>query len=283
MAKSFRFLQGHPKPAFFEKVQRGDQRKFFKNRPRIRACLKCPKGFWLKWHYRLFSMRLKTKDCERFWRKKRLKECPNCQVMEIFAWSPKTRIFWKSLKGDQGKFFKNRPESSPDLKGPKALWRKPYYPLISMRLKWKDWKTFWRKQRLQMCQNSQVMAIFARSPKTRIFWKSANGGPREIFKKSPKKTPSLKRPKSTLAQMALFFNYYALKLERPDKIKAQKAAQKGPEWWSYANLWKVTQNLHFQKKCKGETKRSFSKIAQKSSSSLPKTNSTLAQMTLSSN
>ena len=28
-------------------------------------------------------------------------------------------------------------------------------------------------------------------------------------------------------------------------------------------FWKVTQNLHFQKKCKGETKRSFSKIAQK--------------------
>ena len=28
------FLQGHPKPAFSEKVQRGDQAKFFKNRPK---------------------------------------------------------------------------------------------------------------------------------------------------------------------------------------------------------------------------------------------------------
>ena len=44
---------------------------------------------------------------------------------------------------------------------------------------------------------------------------------------------------------------------------AQTAAQKGPEWRGYGNFLKVTQNLHFQKKCKGETKRSFSKIAQK--------------------
>ena len=194
------------KTRIFWKSGKGGPREIFQKSPKKSPRLKGPKGFWQKWHYRLISMRLKTKDCERFWRKKRLKECPNCQVMEIFAWSPKTRIFWKSLKGDQGKFFKNRPESSPHLKGPKALWRKPYYLLISMHLNWKDWKTFWRKQRLQMCLNGQVMAIFARSPKTRIFWKSANGGPREIFQKSPKKMPSLKRPKSTLAQMALFFN-----------------------------------------------------------------------------
>ena len=32
MAKLWQFLQGHPKPAFSEKVQRGDQGKFFKNR-----------------------------------------------------------------------------------------------------------------------------------------------------------------------------------------------------------------------------------------------------------
>ena len=36
-----------------------------------------------------------------------------------------------------------------------------------------------------------------------------------------------------------------------------------PEWTSYGNFRKITQNLHFQKKCKGETERSFSKIAQK--------------------
>ena len=32
MAQLLQFLQGHPKPAFSEKVQKGDQGKFFKNR-----------------------------------------------------------------------------------------------------------------------------------------------------------------------------------------------------------------------------------------------------------
>ena len=160
--------------------------------------------------------------------------------MEIFARSPKTRIFWKSAKGGpreiwqklpkklplferprsensgsksarmaklwqfsqrqpkaafsekvqrghQGKFVKNRLKSSPRLKGPKALWRKWHYPLISMHLNCKDWTRLRRKQRLQKCQNNQVMAIFQRSPKTRIFWNSAKGGPKEISQKSPKK------------------------------------------------------------------------------------------------
>ena len=93
----------------------------------------------------------------------------------------------KEERGDQGKFFKNRPKSSLRLKGKKALWRKLNYTLIKMHLKCKDWRIFWRKQRLQKCPNGQVMAIIASSLKSRIFWKSAKGGPREIFKKSPKK------------------------------------------------------------------------------------------------
>ena len=52
-------------------------------------------------------------------------------------------------------------------------------------------------------------------------------------------------------------------MQRLEKILAQKTAPKVPEWPSYGNFRKVTQNPHFQKKCKGETKRSFSKIAQK--------------------
>ena len=48
-----------------------------------------------------------------------------------------------------------------------------------------------------------------------------------------------------------------------ETILAQTAALKVPEWPSYGNFRKVTQNPHFQKKYKGETKRSFSKIAQK--------------------
>ena len=73
---------------------------------------------------------------------------------------------------------------------------------------------------------SARMAIFARSPKTRIFRKSGNGGPREIFKKSAKKKASLKRLKSTLAQMALCFNSYAVKVQTLEKFWALTAAPK---------------------------------------------------------
>ena len=48
----------------------------------------------------------------------------------------------KVERGDQGKFFKNRPKSSPCLKGQKALWRKWHYPLICTHLKCKDWRRF---------------------------------------------------------------------------------------------------------------------------------------------
>ena len=34
MTKLWQFWQGHPKPAFSEKVQKGDQGKFFKNAPK---------------------------------------------------------------------------------------------------------------------------------------------------------------------------------------------------------------------------------------------------------
>ena len=52
-------------------------------------------------------------------------------------------------------------------------------------------------------------------------------------------------------------------MQRLEKILAQKAAPKVPEWSRYGNFRKVTQNPHFLKKCKGGTKRNFSKIAQK--------------------
>ena len=63
--------------------------------------------------------------------------------------------------------------------------------------------------------------------------------------------------------MALSSNKYAHKLQKLEKILAQKAASKVPEWPSYGNFCKVTQKPHFLKKCKGGTKGNFSKIAQK--------------------
>ena len=58
MAKLWQFLQGHPKPAFSEKVQRGDQGKFFKNHPKSGPPFKNPTALWRKWHYPLISMHL---------------------------------------------------------------------------------------------------------------------------------------------------------------------------------------------------------------------------------
>ena len=100
---------------------------------------------------------------------------------------PKTAFSKKVQWGDQEKIFKNGPKSSPRLKGLKALWGKRQYRLISIHFKGKDWKTFWRKKRLQRV----------------------------------------------------------------------------PEWPSYCNFCKVTQNPHFLKKCIRGNKLNFSKIAQK--------------------
>ena len=169
MATLWQFSQGHLKPSFSDKVQRGDQEKFFKNRLKSSLRLKFSKALWRKYNYPLISMHLKSKDWTRFGRKHGLQNCPNGQVITIFASSLKTRIFLKSAKGGPREIFRNRPKSSPRLKGAKALWRKWHYPLISTHLKTKDWERFLRKQRLKECPNSQVMAIFAWSPKTRIF------------------------------------------------------------------------------------------------------------------
>ena len=167
------------------------------------------------------------------------------QLSHFLEGHPKPAFSEKVQRGDQTKFFKNRLKGYPRWKGPKALWRKWHYPLISMQLKSKDWKRFRRKQRLQRCPNGQVMAIFGRSPKTRMFGKKAKGRPRETFKKSPKKYPSLQRAKSTLAKMSLSCNLYPLILQRLEKILAHKAALRVPQWPSYGNFCKVTHNPHF--------------------------------------
>ena len=103
---------------------------------------------------------------------------------------PKDAFSKKVQRGDQENFLKHRLKSSPRLKGLKALWRKWHYRLISMHLKCKDWTRVGCKQRLQKCPNAQVITVFARALKSRIFLKSAKGGAIEIFQKSPKKMPS---------------------------------------------------------------------------------------------
>ena len=186
MATFLQFLQGHPKPTFSKKVQKGDQEKFLKNHPKSSPRLKGPKALWRKCHYPL-NCSNNAKTQEDFGAKSSSKTARMAKLWQFSQGHPKPAFSKKGQRGDQGKFFKNRLKSSPRLKGPKALWRKRHYPLISMYLNCKDSKRFRRKQRLQNCQSSEVMAIFAGSPKKSISWKSARGGPRAIFQKSPKK------------------------------------------------------------------------------------------------
>ena len=169
MARLWQFSQGHPRPAFSKKGQRGDQGKFFKTRPKRSNRLKNPKALWRKWHYPLICKHLNCKDWRRFRSKQRLQSARMTKLWQFSPGQPKPAFSEKAQGQDQGKFFKNRPKSSPRLKGPKALWRKRHYSLVSMHLKCKDWQRVWRKQRLSKCPNGQVMAILARLSKTRIF------------------------------------------------------------------------------------------------------------------
>ena len=49
-------------PHFSQKVERGDQEKFFKNRSKSSPCLKGPKALCRKLNYTLIKMRLKCKN-----------------------------------------------------------------------------------------------------------------------------------------------------------------------------------------------------------------------------
>ena len=100
---------------------------------------------------------------------------------------PKPAFSVKVQTWDQKKCLKNRPKSSPRLKGPKANWRKWHYPLICTHLKCKHWKTFWREQRLQKCPNGQVMAILSQVIQNPHFLKKCKGGTRGNFSKIAQK------------------------------------------------------------------------------------------------
>ena len=147
MTKLWQFSQRHPRPAFSEKVQRGTRGNFSTIARKVALVWKVQKHSGANNIILYLVCTWSAKTGKDFGAKKRLQKGPNGQVMAIQASSPKTRIFWKVQRSDQRKFFKNRPKSSPRLKGPKAHWRKWHYPLISMHLKCKDWKRFRRKQR----------------------------------------------------------------------------------------------------------------------------------------
>ena len=158
--------QGHPKPAFSEKVQREDKGKFFKNHRKRSPRLK---GANAQAQIALSSNQyaLKVQRLEKILgAKSGSKSARMANFWQFSKGHPKPAFSENVQSGDQDKFLKDRPKSSPRLK---ALWRKWEYSLISMHLKCKDWRRLWNKKAAQKFNNCIVMAIFARSPKTRIF------------------------------------------------------------------------------------------------------------------
>ena len=147
MAKLWQFLQSHPKPAFSFKMQRGEQGKFLKNRPKSSPRFKGPKAHWCKWYYPLICTRFKCKQWH-FNANSGSKSARMARLWQFSRGHSKPAFSEKVQRGDQGKFFKNRPKRKPRLKGRKALLRKRYYPRITMHLKGKDARRFRRKQRL---------------------------------------------------------------------------------------------------------------------------------------
>ena len=168
MAKLWQFSEGHPKPAFSEKKQTGDQEKLLKNRPKSTTRFKGQRKLWRNVIILHFVSTYTPKTGEDFGAQGGSKSARRAKLWQFLPGHPKPAFSVKVQRGDQGNFFKNRPKSSPRLKGPKAHWCKWHYPLFCTQSKCKHWKTFWRKQWLQKCQNGQVIAIFARSFKTRI-------------------------------------------------------------------------------------------------------------------
>ena len=92
MTKLFQFLQGHQKPAFSEKVRRGDQGKFLKNHPNSSPRLKTLKAL-AQMALSSNLNALKVEKLKKILAQSAAQKFPNGQVMVLFARSPKTRIF----------------------------------------------------------------------------------------------------------------------------------------------------------------------------------------------
>ena len=107
MAKLWQLLQGHTKPAFSEKLHRGDQAKFLKNRANSSPRLKGPKALWRKWHYPVISVFLKCRDWARFWRLKAAERVPELPSYRNLCMVTQNPHFLKKFKGGtKGNFSK---------------------------------------------------------------------------------------------------------------------------------------------------------------------------------
>ena len=100
MVKLWQFRQGHPKPACSEKVQRGNQGKSFKNRPKSSLRLKGPKALWRKWHYPLFFLLFKVQTMENIFAQTAAPEVPEWPSYGNFREVIQNPNFLKKCKGE---------------------------------------------------------------------------------------------------------------------------------------------------------------------------------------
>ena len=77
------------KPAFSEKVQRGDQGKFFKNHPKSGPPFKNPTALWRKWHYPLIRCTYSAKDGKDFGAKSGSKRARMAKLWQFRQGHPK--------------------------------------------------------------------------------------------------------------------------------------------------------------------------------------------------
>ena len=105
MAKLWQFLQGHPKPAFSKKVQKRDQEKFFKNRPKSSPRLKSPKALWRKWHSTLISIHLNCKDWKKIFAQKTASKVSKCPSYGNLGKVTQNLHFLKKYKGGTKGYF----------------------------------------------------------------------------------------------------------------------------------------------------------------------------------
>ena len=124
MAKLWQFLQGHPKPAFSEKVQRGDQGKFFKNRPKSGPRLKGQKHSAANGIILLLACTYSAITGKDFGANSGSKSARMAKLWKFLRNYSKPAFSEKVQRGNQEKFFKIRPKGNPRLKGPRGLWRK---------------------------------------------------------------------------------------------------------------------------------------------------------------
>ena len=173
--------------------------------------------------------------------------------------------FLKKYKGGtKGNFSKIAYTVALAYKAPQHSSAKGIILLLVCNYRAKTGKDFGAKKRLQKCPNGQVTALFARSPKTRIFWKKQRGDHGKFFKNRPKSNPRFNGPTALWRKWHYPLISVHLKCKDWRIFWPKQRLQKCPNRQVMAIFGKVTQNQHFLKKWKtGGPKEIFQKSPKK--------------------